>query len=241
MGVLSKNGILKSYNNILEVLEFAGMKNRFPVKKGSDPITYKDKINESEGVDFIIEKAKTASAENPIWVITLGAATDAATAILKDSTIKDNLIIFWHGRTSWPNRYWNFNATNDLKAVQVLFQQPIRFILFDTGTFLNMPMEESEKRIAGKGKLGAYLHNIRKKSAYAQLSDKGFFDVGDIAALLDDNIVKWETVPIPTVADDYKYIFNDKARLFTRIFEINREATFNLLDRALTSIAKQNR
>lgn len=62
--------------------------NKYPVNKGSDPITYKNKINEWEGVDFIIEKAKTASPQNPIWVISLGAATNAAMAIMKDSSIK---------------------------------------------------------------------------------------------------------------------------------------------------------
>ncbi|MEO7768449.1 MAG: nucleoside hydrolase [Ferruginibacter sp.] len=236
-----KNGIQKSYNNILEVLEFAGMKNKFPVKKGSDPITYKDQINESEGVDFIIATAKSATPGNPLWVITLGAVTDAAMAILKDPSISDRVIVLWHGRTDWSNRCWNFNASNDLKAVQVLFDKSDRFILFDTGTYLNMPMPESEKRIATNGKLGAYLHNIRKKSAYAQLPDKGFFDVGDIAALLRDSISRSETIPTPAVADDYKYVFDNanNRRLFTRIYEINREATFNLLDEALKRLSKQ--
>lgn len=122
--------------------------------------------------------------------------------------------------------------------MQVLFEKATRFILFDTGTFLNMPMEESEKRIAVKGELGAYLHNIRKKSAYAQLPDKGMFDLGDIAALIDDNILRWETTSKPTVADDYKYIFDNKSTLFTRIYFIEREGTFKLLDEALLRIEK---
>ncbi len=236
-----KNGIEKSYNNILEVLDHAGMKNKFPVNKGSDPIIYKDKINESAGVDFIIQMAKTATAENPVWIIVLGAATDAAMAILKDSTIKDKIVVFWHGRTSWPERCWNFNASNDLKAVQTLFEKASNFILFDTGTYLNMPMEESEKRIASNGKLGAYLHNIRKKSAYAQLQDKGMFDLGDIAALIDESIIQWETPFIPAVADDYKYIFSGKTKRFIRIYDIQREATFRLLDEALTRIERKNK
>jgi inosine-uridine nucleoside N-ribohydrolase len=235
-----KNGIQKSFNNINEVLEFAGMANQFPVKKGSDPITYKDKVNESEGVDFIIETAKTATVENPVWVVVLGTATDAAMAIMKDSTIKDKIIVLWHGRTTWPDRCWNFNASNDLKAVQMLFDRLSRFVLFDTGTFLNMPMEESEKRVAVNGKLGAYLHNIRKKSAYAQLPSKGMFDLGDIAALLDSDIVKWETAFVPKVADDYKYVFTESARTLVRIFDIQRKGTFDLLDIALTRIGKNN-
>ncbi len=71
------------------------MKNKFPVKTGSDPIVYLDRPPASEGVDFIIEKAKTATPENPVWVICLGAATDAAAAILKDSSIQKNIVVLW--------------------------------------------------------------------------------------------------------------------------------------------------
>jgi hypothetical protein len=104
-----------------------------------------------------------------------------------------------------------------------------------------MPMDESEKRISTNGKLGAYLHNIRKKSTYAQLPDKGMFDVGDIAALIDTSIIKWETAFTPVVADDYKYIFNKTSRTLTRINAIDRGGTFKLLDAALARIEKMRR
>ncbi|OAQ38949.1 hypothetical protein A5893_13000 [Pedobacter psychrophilus] len=232
-------GIQKSYNNILEVLDKAGFKDKFIIKMGSDPISYLDAPPLSEGVDFIIEEAKKASPENPLWVISLGAATNAAAAILKDSSINKNIIVLWHGRTAWPERCWNFNATNDLKAVQVLFDATAPFILFDTGSNLNMPMHESEIRIASNGSFGQYLHDIRKKSAYAQLPDKGMFDLGDIAALIDVNVVKWETAKLPSVKDDYKYDFSKNKGTFTRIYDIEREATFKLLEEALRRIKIQ--
>ncbi len=232
-------GISKSYAAILEVLDKAGMKDRFTVKKGSDPIVYYDNPPASEGVDFIIEEAKTATPQNPLWIISLGAATNAAAAILKDSSIKKNIVVFWHGRSQWPDKCFNFNATNDLKAVKILFDTDVPFILFDTGTFLNMPMEESEKRIAVSGNLGQYLHDIRKKSAYAQLPDKGMFDLGDIAALIDEKLIQWEWAKLPSVDDDYKYNFSKTKGKFVRIYSIDREATFTLLDKALQRISTQ--
>lgn len=229
-------GIDKSYNSILEVLETAGMKDKFTVKKGSDPIVYLDRPPESEGVDFIISTAKTASPEHPLYIVSIGAATNVAAAILKDSTIQKNIVVLWHGRTVWPERCWNFNAINDLKAVQVLFGSSVPFILFDTGTFLTMPMEESEKRISCKGAFGSYLHNIRKMSTYAQLPQKGFFDVGDIAALINEHVIDWEITDVPEVADDYKYNFSKDKGKFVRIYAIQREPTFRLLDKALNQI-----
>jgi len=50
---------------------------------------YRYEQSESEGVDFIIEKAMQASKEDPLWVIGLGAATDIASAILKEPRIME--------------------------------------------------------------------------------------------------------------------------------------------------------
>ena len=56
------------------------------------------------------------------------------------------------------------------------------FVLFDTGTYLTCPMEESEQRLKPCGPLGEYLHEYRHTNPYFSRSDKGFFDLGDIAA-----------------------------------------------------------
>jgi purine nucleosidase len=229
-------GIEKSRKNILELLDLARMKDKFTVKNGSDPLVYLDRVPDSEGVDFIIEKAKTATPENPIWVVALGPATNAAAAILKDPTIADRLVILWHGRSKWPTQCWNFNAYNDIKAVQVLFDLPVRLILFDTGTYLTMPMSESEKRVMPNGKMGKYLHDIRKRSVYASRADKGLFDMGDIVALIDHRITKWEIVDAPSVGHDLRYDFKTKRGKFIRIFDIDRDASFKLLDEALTKL-----
>lgn len=231
-------GIDKSYKSLLKVLEKAGKKDQFIVKKGIDPLAYLDQIPASDGIDFIIEKARSATPENPIWLIALGPATNAAAAVLKDPSIADKLVILWHGRTQWPTRCWNFNAYNDTKAVQVLFDLPTRLILFDTGTYLTMPMEESATRIMNNGVMGKYLHDIRLKSAYARRADKGLFDMGDIAAIIDDKVTKWEIVNAPSVGHDLAYDFKTKRGKFVRIYEIDREASFKLLDTALNRLNK---
>ena len=75
------------------------MQGKFPVKRGSDPLVYRDQKIQAEGVDFIIAKAHSATPENPLWLVLIGPATDAAAALLKDPSIADRIVIFWHGRT----------------------------------------------------------------------------------------------------------------------------------------------
>ena len=59
-------GIQNSLAEIQTVLEKAGMSGKVPVKRGSDPLTYRDRVPPSEGIDFIIEKARSATPESPL-------------------------------------------------------------------------------------------------------------------------------------------------------------------------------
>jgi hypothetical protein len=58
------DGIEKSVNEIELILEKAGMAGKWPVKHGSHPMQYKYVPSESEGVDFIIERAMAGSPDN---------------------------------------------------------------------------------------------------------------------------------------------------------------------------------
>lgn len=230
-------GIQKSYAEIQTVLERAGQTGKIPVRHGSDPIVYRDRLPQSEGVDFIIEKAHSATPAQPIWLVLLGPATDAAVALLKDPGIADRLVVFWHGRTQWPVRCWNFNAINDIKAAQVIFEQPCRFVLFDTGTYLTLPMQESAQRIAPLGPLGRYLQEIRHRKPGFSSPQKGFFDMGDVAALVDEHSVRWHATAAPAVDHDLRYDFSKKLGEIVRIYHVERDYSFDLLEKALRRIA----
>lgn len=232
-------GIAKSRASLEATLTAAGLAEKFTLKNGSDPIVYRDRVPESEGVDFIIEKARAATPEKPLWLVLLGPATDGAAALLKAPDIADKVIVFWHGRSEWPEKCANFNAINDPLATQLLFELPCRFVLFDTGANLTMPMDESERRVGSVGVLGKFLHDIRKPSAYASRADKGMFDLGDIAALIDPaGSCKWETAQAPSVRFDYRYDFKQTNGPLLRITTIDRDASFALLDQALARILK---
>lgn len=231
-------GISRSRASLEATLAAAGRAGKFTVKDGSDPIAYRDRAPGSDGVDFIIATARTATRENPLWLILLGPATDGAAALLREPAIADRLIVFWHGRSTWPERCANFNATNDPVAAALLFELPCRFILFDTGTGLTMPMPESKDRVGRVGPLGQFLHEIRTRSAYASRPDKGMFDLGDIAALIDPaGTSQWESAAAPAVRFDLTYDFSRNYGPMLRLTAIDRDASFALLDRALARLA----
>lgn len=222
-----------SAREIETVLAKAGMAGRWPVYRGSHPMQYRDVPSESEGVDFIIEEAMASTPDDPLWVVGLGAATNIASAYLKEPRIKDRIRVFWHFRTRWPEKCWNFNVFGDAHAARVVFHSDLPFVLFDTGTYLTCPMEESERMVKPHGELGAYLHGYRDEREYFQKPTKGFFDLGDIAALLNPEIAEWDVTPCPEVDWDLSYEFKGTKGRLLRCYAIDRDETFAMLYKKL--------
>jgi len=220
------------------VLAKAGLAGTIPVKMGSAPLQYKFEPSDSEGVDFIIEKAMASSSEDPLWVIGLGAATDIASAYLKEPRIADRVIVFWHFRTRWPDKCWNFNVIGDVRAARTVFHSDLPFVLFDTGTHLTCPMEES-RQWAELSELGKYMHDYRKKRSWYQDPNKGFYDLGDIAALVDPGLASWEVVDCPEVDWDLNYRFKNTKGQILRCKAIDRDKTYALLDDRLRRHAER--
>lgn len=233
-------GIEASVREIETILEKAGMAGRWPVKRGSHPMQYQYEPVRSEGVDFIIEKAMASTPEDPLWVVGLGASTNIASAILIEPRIINRVVVFWHFRTKWPKQCHNFNVFSDTRAARIVFHSPCSFVLFDTGTYLTCPMEESSSFVSC-GELGKYLHDYRYKSSYYQSPKKGFFDLGDIASLLDPALASWEVADCPDVQKNLDYAFRGTKGTILRCSDIDRDKTFALLHHKLREHAEKQR
>ena len=221
-----------SVKEIQLLLEKAGMKGRYPVYPGGHPMQYEFQPSPSAGCDFIIERAMAGTPQDPLWIVGLGAATDLASAYLKEPAIRDRVVFFWHGRThpTWPYRAVNYNVKGDMHAARMLFHAPLPLILFDTGTNLFAgDMEESSKYIRPFGELGQYLFDYRLKHAAWSKKDKAMFDLGDIAVLIDPDIGKWEQSVCPTVSYYMDYNFYKTNGCMLRCLDIDREKTYRLL------------
>jgi purine nucleosidase len=218
-----------SAQEIETVLARAGMSNKWPVLRGSDPMQYQFQPSRSEGVDFIIERAMASTPEDPLWVVGLGSATNMASALLQEPAIVDRVVVFWHFRTRWPVQCYNFNVFGDVRAARLLFHSPLSFVLFDTGTYLTCPMQESETFVKPYGDLGEYLHTYRHRVPWFMEDKKGFFDLGDIAALVDPSLASWDVTECPEVDWNLDYQFKGTMGSILRCYHVDRDRTFALL------------
>jgi purine nucleosidase len=226
-----------SRREIETILQKAGLAGRYPVLRGAPPLRYQYEPSESEGVDFIIDKAMASTPEDPLWVVGLGASTDIASAYLKEPRIAERIVVFWHFRTRWPEKCWNFNVIGDVRAARLVFHSDLAFVLFDTGTHLTCPMSESQQ-FESCGELGRYLHQYRYESSWYQDPKKGFYDLGDIAALVDPSLASWEVAKCPDVDWDLAYKFNGTKGSILRCYDIHRDRTFELFHRKLQTLSQ---
>lgn len=103
-----------------------------PLLRGSDKrIVYKkgapdNKCRDCEAADFIIEKAKALPAGEKLTIVSTGALTNVASAVMKDASIADRVAVYWLGHTydendekRWVGEY-EFNVSNDLDAFDLL-------------------------------------------------------------------------------------------------------------------------
>ncbi|MGH2370379.1 MAG: hypothetical protein ACRDI2_19560, partial [Chloroflexota bacterium] len=245
------SGIEHSFEEIQRVLDAAGRAGgagsgesepigpgSVPVLRGSHPLRYGDEPSPSEGVDFIVAEARRATPDDPLWIVGLGPATDTVSADLADPSIADRVVALYHGRTRWPEKCWNFNVHNDVRAARALFHSRLPLVLFDTGTYLRQPMDEAERTIAPHGDLGRYLVDIRRRRPHWAASEKGLFDLGDLAFLVDPTLAEWEEVPAPSVGWDLLYDHALPHGRMLRVYQIDRAGSFRLLATRLARHAK---
>ncbi len=231
----------KSVEEIHTILKKAGLEGKYPVYAGSHPMQYEFEPGSSEGIDFIIEKAMAGTPDNPLWIVGLGSPTDLASAYLKEPAIRDRVIMFWHARTenTWPYRAHNYNIKGDMHASRMMFHAPFPLVLFDTGTHLNAgTLEESEKYIKPHGELGEYLYRYRLKSDYYRSPTKGYFDLGDIAVLIDPDLGSWEVIDCPTVTYYMDYNFYKTNGKLLRCYDADRDGVFALFYEGLKNHQK---
>ena len=188
--------------------------------------TVEDAAGACDGVKNGLWGFHVASGEtDPWWQVDLG----------KECRL-DRVVVYWHFRTRWPEKCFNFNVIGDVRAARTIFHSPLPFVLFDTGTYLRVPMEESECLVRPHGELGRYLHDYRLTSAWFQDPRKGFYDLGDIAALVDPSLACWEVTDCPEVGWDLGYQFKGTMGRILRCYHVDRDRTFGLLYAKLANL-----
>jgi inosine-uridine nucleoside N-ribohydrolase len=233
----SKKGSMeKSYKEIHLILKLLDQDRKYPVLKGADQV-FKDKETpvDSPAARFIIDKAMK-SADKNLYIVSIGAITNLASAYLMEPGIKNKVKALWLAGKAWPKGGLFFNNKNDIIAAQVIFNSGIDLTLVPAcGTAEKLKIYRKDKRhVKGRGEIGDYLWKIFMRRLW---KPKSIYDIVAIAALKMPVCCTWITAPRPCLLKNGRYDHTCKNGLITVAVDINKEMIrkdfFNLLNKII--------
>ena len=120
------DGMRKSHDEILRILELMGCRGRIPACAGSTRFMEgKRRAVESHAAGFIAEAARRANARGEVLhICAIAALTNVASALLIDPEIRRMIRIIWLGGHRYDmGRNDEFNLRQDVAAAQTVFQR----------------------------------------------------------------------------------------------------------------------
>ena len=184
------------------------------------------------GVQFLIDASKNFSSTNRLTVLTIGAATDIASAILIDPTIVDRIRIVAMAFTNLKSGK-EYNVANDVAAWQVLLSShaPIAIGSGDVcRADLALHFDQAQKLLAGHGPVAAWLWDEYRFWYYRQVKPLRRQDfskpwmIWDIITLayLEDMTTQ-KTIPRPHLNSDMSLGSADPQQTVTWITHVDSQ------------------
>jgi len=202
-----------------EVENRLGLKVHPPLFEGSSrPLEDTGTPHPNEGTKFLIAASHSFDSTHRLVVLTIGAATDVASAILEDPSIVNRIKIV---AMAFSNESFDgakeFNVQNDPKAWQVLLRSgaPITIGSGDIcEKFLALNLEQAKDLLQARGPVGAWLWGEYRSWYYRFVKPLRVDDfsqpwfIWDIITLADiEGFVTEQVVPRPQLANGLTVTF----------------------------------
>jgi inosine-uridine nucleoside N-ribohydrolase len=223
-------GMERSYDEILRVMERMKRPTEGFVFKGSTSyLPGPGQPVDSPAARDLIAKAK--SSDEPLFVMTIGAPTNVASAILMAPEIIEKIVVVWLGGQphDWPTAR-EFNLQQDIPASQVLFDSGVPFVQIpcsNVAEHLRTTIPELEAWLRGKSDLGDYLCDI-----VASYTDNPFgwskviWDISAVAYLINASWVPSTLVHAPILTERITYSADWNRPLMRVATRSNRDPIF---------------
>ncbi len=219
----SKDGMIKSYEEINRLLDKLDLSTDQTVLKGSDKFIDENNGNpvKSEAVKDLIQRAE--DAEDRLYVLTLGAPTNVSSAIMLKPEIIEKIVVIWLGGKGhrWPTAH-EFNLKQDIKASQVLFDSGVPLIQLPTEpvtSHLLTTLPEIEHYLQGQNAIGNYLTEIYTNYYSDHFGkSKVIWDISAIGYLINPDWFMTSLVHSPILTDKITYSI-DRNRHFIKVVD----------------------
>ena len=237
------HGMELSYQEILRLLERLGRSADGFAFRGSTG--YLDPGGEprvSAAVRDLIARGLASPADDPLYVVAIGAITNVASALLTAPALAEKIVVVWLGghALDWPDTH-EFNLRQDLTASRTLLDCGVPLVLIPcmgVTSHLRTSVPEIERHVEPHGALGAFL-----ASRFKELRDDHFawsrvlWDVATIGYLLDPAWVPTELVSSPVLTDQFTWSVDRRRHPIRCASFVHRDPIFRDLFRKLAAAA----
>ncbi|NOY82344.1 MAG: nucleoside hydrolase [Kiritimatiellaeota bacterium] len=225
-------GMEQSYEEILRVLDKMGKTDTEGfVFKGSDRyLPGPGQCVNSPAARDLVEKAM-ASDDGPLYVLTIGAPTNVASALLMEPSIVERIVIVWLGGQPlyWPTAR-EHNLQQDIPASQLMFDSGAPHVLIpcaNVSEHLRTTVPELDRWLRRTGPLGDYLCDI--VAAYHEdhfAWSKVIWDISAVAWLIAPEWVPTNIVHAPILTDRATYSIDERRHFMRVAVHVERDTVF---------------
>ena len=228
-----KDGMEKSYEEILRILELCGRSDLAGgVYKGSEQYLPDETTPvESQAADAIIEISHRYTKDNPLYILAIGVGTNVASALLKDPTLVERCVVVWlAGHCHQSNDCTDFNVAQDLFAARIIFGcgvPLVQFPMFGCVSEFRFCRPELEYWFRGKNILCDYLLDTAYTYAARKFNYEGWskplWDLAAVSWVVHGNFVRSAVVPAPVLTTDFGYSQDMTRHPMQYVFAVNKD------------------
>ncbi|WP_117235120.1 nucleoside hydrolase [Vibrio maerlii] len=226
----AKVGMELSYDEIHRVFDRMNVENKPLVLKGSTQYVKDSKEPEvSPAVQDLIDRAK--QSEQTLQVVSIGAPTNIAHALLAAPEIINNIHVIWLGGHAfdWKNTE-EFNLLQDIEASRTLLDSGVALTLvpcMGVANTLASSVPEIQHYLLGTSELGDYLAKEAPKCPWIGFANrKVIWDIAAVGYVIEP---KWFTEEIkasPILNDNLTWSFDLTRHPIRVIKYIERDELF---------------
>ncbi|MBN1624186.1 MAG: nucleoside hydrolase [Clostridia bacterium] len=227
------DGMERSFQEILRLMKLMGRETEGIVFRGADRfMESKETPVESDAVDNLIRIALDSSADDPLYIVAIGAPTNVSSAIVKKTEILDRIIVVWLGGTTldWPSGR-EFNQMQDIPASQILFDSGVRLVQIpchNVASHLLVSVPEL-RACMGVSDIARALVDIVDEAVEGNPGrTRVIWDISAVAYLVVPWAVRLIKIHSPVLHDDFNCSYSiDRRRHFIDVaYFLNRDGIF---------------
>ena len=207
------DGMENSYHEILRVLNKSPLSFDGVVTRGSTEwMSAPDRPVDNPATNALLE-ASVKEREGPLYVLTLGAVTNVASAIVTDPTIRERAVVVALGATPYHYPDWyDFNLRQDLIATRTVFDSGMPVVHvpgWNVSELMFTSEAEVEQHVKSKGAIGDYLYDIFVEYVPNLPGHaKQLWDMSVIAYAMNPNWTRHRLTPSPIFNNNFTYSFD---------------------------------